>query len=178
MPAHRRVILTGGPGAGKTTVLRRLLELGYAIEAETARQLIADRQSRGLSPRPNPTDFANAILEQDIQHYEAATGEITFFDRGVLDALVMLRECNALSDKKRDEMVAGFSYSNPVFLFPPWSEIYANDPQRDQTFEEASRISSTINDWYRECGYEICLVPFGSVDQRCAHILKVLGEQV
>ena len=44
------VILTGGPGVGKTTVLAELAARGHATVAESARAVIAERRAAGLSP--------------------------------------------------------------------------------------------------------------------------------
>ncbi|WP_261881219.1 ATP-binding protein, partial [Mycobacterium marinum] len=43
----RRYILTGTPGAGKTSIVRRLAELGHAVVAEAATDVILGRQARG-----------------------------------------------------------------------------------------------------------------------------------
>ena len=126
-------------------MLSRLQELGYKVVPEAARQIIADRKSRGLSPRPSPVEFAQAILDTDIQRYDSHAGKLVFYDRSILDAMVMLRDCGALSDEVHKEILARFSYSSPVFLFPPWEDIYHTDAERDQSFAEASRVFSTIS---------------------------------
>ncbi|HEX6707837.1 MAG TPA: AAA family ATPase [Albitalea sp.] len=51
---QRRIIVTGGPGAGKTALLAALAARGHVHVPETARAIIRDRKSRGLSPRPEP----------------------------------------------------------------------------------------------------------------------------
>lgn len=177
MTKQIRVIFSGGPGSGKTTVLKSLQASGYTVVPEAARRIIIDRKLNGLTPRPTAVEFAQAILDRDIEHYIRASDELTFFDRGILDALAMLHGCNALSDKTRETMVARFRYSSPVFVFPPWADIYTNDTERDQSFEEATEIYSTIRNWYQECGYEVVKVPFGPVDQRCEYILKILSNR-
>jgi len=171
-----RVVLTGGPGAGKTSVLVRLQELGYAVVPDMARQFIADRKSKGLSPRPPPVDFARAILEEDMGRYDSVSDGIVFFDRGILDALAMLNECGALCDKEREDILARYPYSSPVFVFPPWREIYRTDTERDQNFKESVQVHSFIRDWYLKIGYDVSTVPIGAIHERCEYILKTLGE--
>ena len=47
--SNRRVIVTGGPSAGKTTLLTALAERGYTCVHDSARAIIQDRVRRGLS---------------------------------------------------------------------------------------------------------------------------------
>ena len=172
----KRVVLTGGPGAGKTSVLVRLQELGYSVVPEMARQIISDRKSRGMSPRPPPVDFARAILEEDMRLYDSVSDGLVFFDRSILDALAMLNECGALCDKEREDILARYPYTSPVFVFPPWREIYRTDEERDQSFKESVQVHSAICDWYLKIGYDISAVPTGLIHERCKYILKTLGE--
>ena len=46
-----RVLVAGGPGAGKTTLLAELGARDYATVAESAREIISERRTRGQSPR-------------------------------------------------------------------------------------------------------------------------------
>ena len=58
-------VITGGPGAGKTSVLENLASKGYGYIPETARQIIRERLSKGLTPRPGPEIFAKEIFNKD-----------------------------------------------------------------------------------------------------------------
>jgi predicted ATPase len=84
-----RVAVTGGPGAGKTSLLEGLRIRGYPIVPEVAREIIAQRKSKGLSPRPPPVEFAQMIMERDIEQYDSTSPEVdvVFFDRSLLDSL-------------------------------------------------------------------------------------------
>jgi predicted ATPase len=70
---HQKIVFTGGPGAGKSTVLAALEEHGYAVAADHARAIIQERSAGGLSPRPEPVVFAKEILRLDIEAYERAS---------------------------------------------------------------------------------------------------------
>ena len=63
-------ILTGGPGAGKTSVLDCLHKRGYLVMPESARQVIIERRAQGLPPRPDPEAFAREILSRDVEQYQ------------------------------------------------------------------------------------------------------------
>ena len=58
-------IITGGPGGGKTSLLESLALKGYNYIPETARHIIKERLSKGLTPRPDPKTFAQEIFEKD-----------------------------------------------------------------------------------------------------------------
>lgn len=70
MPAANRFVLSGGPGGGKSALLAALAEGGYPVVPESARAIIRSRLQAGLAPRPEPAAFAQAIFQQDAQHYQ------------------------------------------------------------------------------------------------------------
>jgi len=166
-----RFVFAGGPGAGKTTVIDALKELGFYCAPDVARAIIKSRLDSRLSPRPEPVEFANSIFNRDVANYEAAPSRgVCFFDRGVVDALGMLQQCNALSDGELDLSLSRYPYNRVVFIFPPWKEIYQTDSERDQTFGESVRVFESVKSWYSRCGYQIQEVPFGTLNERVAFI--------
>lgn len=145
---------------------------------EAARRIIRERLSAGLSPRPDATSFAREILHSDMEQYQAATGHdgITFFDRGVLDALYMLDLESALSRDELARLVQALPYNHTVFLLPPWEAIYAMDSERDQTFEESVAVFEGMRRWYSRWGYETVEVPRAGVEARVSFILEQIGR--
>lgn len=176
----RRVVFAGGPGAGKSALLRDLQRHGYPVAADSSRSIIQFRRSQSLSARPPALEFARAILGQDIQQYiehSTSTG-IVFFERGVVDALGMLHEIGGLPEGELHALLSAHEYDRRVFFFPPWEAIYANDAERDQSFEESVNIAQRTWDWYGRCGYELVEVPRVSIAERRAHVLRVLDDAV
>ena len=47
----------------------------------------------------------------------------------------------------------------PIFLAPPWREIYETDQERKQDFAEAERTFVVLAEVYRRCGYELVELP-------------------
>lgn len=162
---------------GKTTLLGELSRRGFRTMAEAAREVIRERISRGLPPRPEPALFATQILERDIRSYRAADdrAQPVFFDRSVVEALAMLAEAAPLPEAERDDMLARFAYHRNVFVLPPWRAIYANDAERDQSFEEAERVDARVRACYRDAGYVLVEVPRAPVAERAAFVLRTLG---
>jgi predicted ATPase len=178
MANPQRIVFTGGPGAGKTSVLQALRLRGHAVVDESARVVIQERLSRGLSPRPPPLEFAEEVLRRDIDKYRQSEGErgLVFFDRSILDALGMLDQAAPLRDDELQAQVASHPYHRQVFFFPPWEAIYATDSERDQSLAEAVDVFERLMRWYRRCGHEIVEVPRTPVAERCAYVLDVLGS--
>jgi hypothetical protein len=87
----------------------------------------------------------------------------------------MLDQVSPLGQQKITALNGRYTYSQQVFLFPPWEEIYCKDAERDQTILDAIRIFEILNEWYRRCSYAVIEVPKLSVTERCDFVLRVLG---
>jgi len=173
-----RIVITGGPGAGKTSLLLALHARGHTIVGDSARSIIRERLARSLSPRPNAQEFAQEVLRMDIESYlhHAATPGLVFFERGVLDALCMLDRVTPVTENGLSTWLSSYPYCPKVFVLPPWKAIYANDAERDHTFEHAESVHDAVQEWYRRCRYQILEVPRVSAAERCAFVLEALAN--
>lgn len=173
----RRIVITGGPGSGKTTLLAALRARGHRAVDESARAIIQERLASGVSPRPPAFEFARQILHRDIAKYEQPPEvDIAFFDRSIVEALCMVDQAARLDAHELRDLLSRYPYDRRVFVLPPWEAIYTTDSERDQTFAEALRVYETLTRWYRRCDYEIIEVPTGTVEERCAHVLRTLAD--
>ncbi len=172
----KRIVITGGPGVGKTTLLLALQARGYSIVGDSPRTIIQDRLKRGLSPRPNASEFVHETLRMDIENFvdHAATPGHVFFDRSVLDALCGLDYVTPLSESELSMWLSKYQYYSKAFVLPPWEAIYVNDAERDHTFEHAELVHSITQEWYRRCQYQLIEVPKVSVAERCTYVLEAL----
>lgn len=171
------VVVAGGPGAGKTTLLQELQRRGHAVMGDSARELIATRRRHGLPPRPAPAAFARAVFRRDLVKYHRAlrAGRPAFFERCVLDAIGLLREAGALPAADLPALLASFRFAAPVFVLPPWREIYVQDAERDQTWDDAVAVHGRVVDWYTRLGLPLLAVPPGPVAQRADFVLDALA---
>ena len=172
-----RFVITGGPGAGKTTILKALAARGYRYAAESARAIIRERLAIGLSPRPPLAQFGREILQRDIARYRetCVTDHPVFFDRGIVDALSIFEQQHAMAQGEAEKYVRSFPYNNVVLLMPPWKEIYRTDAERDQTFSEAVQVYEGLRQWYARWDYETIDVPCTAIDQRVHFILQTVA---
>lgn len=171
-----RFAITGGPGAGKTTILSALAGRGYIHAPESARAIIRKRLVVGLSARPQLEQFGKDILRMDIARYRETPviNQPVFFDRGVIDALYVLDQQSAISSAKTEAHIKSFPYNEVVFLMPSWKDIYSTDAERDQTFAESIEVSEGLRKWYARWGYETVEMPRADISKRVDFVLQAI----
>jgi predicted ATPase len=162
MYAQNLFVITGGPGAGKTTVLRELEKRGYKYAPEVARQIIQEqvRESGKALPWEDRERYTELMLERSIQSFveHRPARAPTFSDRGIPDTLCYARLIG-LPEKSIRLACDEYRYAQRVFIAPHWPEIYGTDSERKQDFEEAQRTYELMAKVYEECGYELVELP-------------------
>jgi predicted ATPase len=175
-------VVSGGPGSGKTTILRELAKSGFKHAPEVARQIIQEQVETGGTAVPwgDRQAYTDLMLQRSIESFLAHSPAVrpTFSDRGIPDTLcyarlIALRETRLIRDA-----CDRYRYARLVFLAPPWKEIYQTDAERKQDFAEAERTYVQMADVYRECGYELIEVPRGTPPERAEFVLKKLHPAV
>jgi len=61
-----------------------------------------------------------------------------------------------------------------IFLLPPWKEIYKQDNERYETFEESQKIHDYLLMGYEKYGYQVIEIPFGDLESRKKFIFNKL----
>ncbi|WP_204165124.1 AAA family ATPase [Shewanella algidipiscicola] len=176
---NNRVIFTGGPGSGKTSVIKFLCQMGYPSAPEVGRKVIqAQVASQGSAlPWLDKTAFRDEMVLEEINNYENfGDTEMTLYDRSMIDSYgysklesipiseLLLAKCGELD------------YCRKVFIFPPWEEIYENDTERKQDFNEAVATYHEMVSAYTKFGYDLIEVPKVSVKKRAQFIVSKLND--
>ncbi len=68
-----------------------------------------------------------------------------------------------------------FRYNRRVFIAPPWREIFRQDRERKQNFDEAVRTYDALVATYTAFGYDLVEIPRVPVDQRMRFVLGNIG---
>ncbi len=136
-------VVTGGPGAGKSTLIDALEMAGFARSTEAGRAIIKDQVAIGgrALPWDDRALFSELQLAWEMRSYRMAkshTGPV-FFDRGVPDIVGYLRVVGLPVPAHLYRAAEHFRYHRRVFIAPPWAEIFAHDSERRQTMDEAER---------------------------------------
>ena len=63
-------------------------------------------------------------------------------------------------------------YESKVFIAPSWDEIYNQDSERLESFEEAIAIDKSLREIYQLFDYELVNIPFTTVEERVKFILS------
>jgi predicted ATPase len=168
----KRYIITGGPGAGKTSVLNILKTHGYHCIGERSRMLIdkALKENSDIVPWKNLGLFNEKVVEAQTKDYLDAKEGIHFFDRGLPDNVAYFWHFKQEMPRVVLEAAQKYKYEPLVFMTPPWKEIYKTDAARTEPFEDAVGISDMIKKSYKEFGYEIIELPKTTVKERAEFI--------
>lgn len=173
--SDRFIIVTGGPGSGKSTLIDALERAGHARSVEAGRAIIQDQLAIGGPALPwnDPALFAELMLCWEMRSYGLAQGErgLVFFDRGVPDCIGYLRLMGLPVPEHMRRAAEIYRYNGLVFLAPPWPEIFRQDRERKQDFAEAVRTCDALASTYRELGYELAELPRATVEERVRFVL-------
>ncbi len=171
-------MLIGGPGTGKSSVLTALENRKFHCMPEVSREVTIKAKEEGIEQLflTDPILFSKLLLEGREQQYIAATqssSDIVFFDRGLPDVHAYMEYTKEAYPSYFLEKSTQYKYDY-VFLFKPWKEIYTSDSERYESYEESLTIDIYLQKAYKELGYSIINVPFGSIKERTNFILNWL----
>ena len=165
-------LITGGPGVGKTALLAELRRRGERVVEETHRRVIREQVASGGTALPwiDHDAYLARAAREDIAIFDGMEDvrERVFFDRGILDSMIDGRAPDWMEAAARTHR-----YSRTVFVPPPWREIYTQDDERKQSFEDCLATHEAILRRLRALSYEAVTVPEGSPAERAEFVLSL-----
>ncbi|HSI68768.1 MAG TPA: ATP-binding protein [Gillisia sp.] len=173
---NKKIVITGGPGTGKSSVIKHLELMGHICFHEVSREITAAAQKEGITQLflEKPILFSEKLLEaRVIQHKEAtvAEGTAVFLDRGIPDVVAYMEYFGTNYPEKFHHACRNHNYDR-IFLLPPWEDIYITDNERYESFEQALLIHDYLKKTYLSYGYEPMEVPKSSIENRSDFILN------
>jgi len=171
------VVLIGGPGTGKSTLIDGLVEKGYICYPEVSREVILEARQQGIEQLflEKPLLFSELLLEGRKKQFAQAsseTADIVFIDRGIPDVLAYMHYIGDSYPAFFDAACKEHVYTK-IFFLPPWEEIYTADDARYENYEQAKLIAGHLQETYKSYGYTLIEVPKDTPDNR---ILFILGH--
>jgi predicted ATPase len=161
-------VLSGCSGGGKSTLIDALAARGHATVPEPGRRVL---RAGGPAPWADLAGFLRACLDLAVADHARAcalAGPV-IFDRSAVDALSGLA---ALGEAVRDP---GLRYASPVFLAPPWPELFAGDGERRHAFGAAVAEYERLTWAFPAAGYAVEIMPKVPVAERVAWIEARIG---
>ncbi|MDH3322766.1 MAG: ATP-binding protein [Flavobacteriaceae bacterium] len=175
---QRKIVITGGPGTGKSTVIDELLHLNYECMPEISREITLEAKKNGVDQLflKNPHLFSQLLLEGREKQYNEALvkkSTIIFFDRGIPDVHAYMNYLGVEYSDNYIEKSLTHRYSH-VFIMPPWERIYTQDNERYESFEQSLAIHNHLKKTYLDLNYKVIEVPTGTVQKRVNFILNMI----
>jgi predicted ATPase len=174
------IILSGGPGSGKTSIIEKLSNKGYLCIDEVGRKIIQEQIAIGgnVLHSGDRIKFRDLMFTRSIEDY-LRVGErenFVFFDRGIPELIGYSYLINEPVPDEYKKAASIFRYNKCVFIAPPWEEIYQKDSERKQDFQEAIDTYNAIKKSYSECDYELIELPKTNVLERVDFIISQLQK--
>lgn len=168
LPHAMRIVLTGGPHAGKTSLAREFERRGHRVVKEAAIECIAAlvRQFGPDGARAwraaHVDEFQGRIAHMQVELERAAQfgpGELCFFDRGLLDGLAY---CQIAGQQAPRELLENLPHTHYDYvavceLVLPFSS--RKETGRESSLERARLIEQTVFDVYAGHGFRTERLP-------------------
>ncbi len=175
----KKIVITGGPGTGKTSIINELKARNHVCLDEISREVTLKAREDGIEQLflTQPLLFSELLLKgREKQFQEAANAhtEIVFLDRGLPDVLAYM---DYIGDSYPNSFVDSCKTNqyDMVFILEPWQEIFTSDSERYENFDQAVKIHHHLLNTYERFSYKLWDVPFAKVEERADFILNVVN---
>ena len=171
----KKYVLTGGPCSGKTTLIKRLEEKGFAIMDEIGREIIGQRKHI-LVDEEEHVIRQNLMFDLQLKRENKFMGngsEILFLDRGLADYCAYSEHLLGYIPEKIKNYDISERYVD-IFILDRLP--FEHDGLRAESGdEEAQEIHDRIISSYEQKGYEPVFVPVMPIEERVKFILSKLN---
>jgi predicted ATPase len=168
----RRYIITGAPGAGKTTILAALRDRGFAVVGEAATDVIVHQQALGRDEAWRDPGFIDAItlLQRERQKQPAPPATaVKVFDRSPICTLALARylglPVTPILAREVDRVVAEGIYQPRVF-FVHLLGFITPSAVRQISLAQSVAFERFHEQAYRDYGFDLVDIPTGTVEER------------
>lgn len=174
----KKYVLTGGPGAGKTSLLIYLEMLGELTIREASEDLIRYQHALGVAaPRLDP-NFEEKVLKLQLSKERNISPNLhrVFLDRGLLDVLGYYQVLDRYPCELMRSVIQRLQQEKvyeKIFIIEHQGVIETTSI-RIENIEQALYIEKLQAENYKQFGYEVIRIPFDSVQVRTEMILSNL----
>jgi predicted ATPase len=172
-------VITGGPSAGKTTIIEALEKNGFHVEHESARIVIDEgiRDGKTIEEiRKDEGAFQDKVYAHKLAREERLDPtELIFFDRGMQDTYAYNTLCGAPITEDMQNAMDTAEYKK-IFLLEPFK--YEVDYARVESIEERDALFELLQEAYKRSNVPIEIIPsFPTKVERIAYFLEYLDKK-
>jgi len=177
---NKKIIITGGPGTGKTSLIEELKRKNFNCFNEISRGITLKYRKKGIDQLflSDPNLFSEELLNGRVQQYNNSKElqtDYVFFDRGIPDIIAYLNFKKVDFSEKILLSVDKYRYDQ-IFLLEPWKDIYSSDVIRYESFDQVITIDNYIKNTYENSGYNPIIVPKDTLKNRVNFIINTLKQ--
>ena len=176
----KKILITGGPSTGKTELVSELERHGFYCFHEISREITQKMRKKGIKQffLENPIKFSKELFKLRYKQYKLNINLSTYsvYDRGPIDVLAYLNFKNIEIPKNLVSTSKKINYDY-IFILRPWKEIYINDSERYETFEQSLDIDRSLQQTYESFNLSLTEIPKISTKERIKFIKKVVGYE-
>lgn len=169
--------VTGASGGGKSAIIEALASGGARTSSEIGREIVREQMETGgeATPWRDPVAFRDLLFRRSLRVFDdldPASGGPVFLDRTFLEAVAYCRVVGMPVPEPMMRAARARRLAEPVFVCPPWKDIFVADRERRHGFEYACRDYEANIATYRGFGYRLVEVPKAPVETRAAFVLN------
>lgn len=176
--AEHMIVVTGGPGSGKSSLIDAMAQRGFRTMPEAGRAIIRDQIRIGGKALPwaDRELFAELMLGWELRSYHEALARdaLVLMDRGIPDVIGYLTLCGLPVPAHFEAAAKTYPYNKRVFLAPYWDAIFTQDTERKQDRQEAEATGMVMAETYGRLGYQIVELPLVGIEQRADFVAENL----
>lgn len=163
-----RIVITGGPSVGKTTIITGLAERGYQVVNEFATQIIKEGE---FLPWVDRASFQQEVLRRQLEAELALEGyeKTVFLDRGLFDGeAYYLYDELAVPEIFHDLDSSHYSLALLIEELP----FFDVTDVRRENLEFTREISKVLERCYLDRGVHVIRIPAMPPQERIEYVLE------
>lgn len=163
---NQKIIISGPPSSGKTTIINELRQLGYDCKNEISPPKI------NLEIKKNKYIVSEFLFSERKKQYIHTDSQVCFYDRSLIDVIAYMNFWNEKYPLDWKNTAHNLKYHQNVFYAPFWDSIYQQNKHRKETMQEAEKIDFFLRQSFLDFNYNIIELPKIDISERTNFIIN------